>query len=267
MAKQIIKVGEATFGKKLVLIAGVCSIESEKQASETARFLKNVCEQFSIPFVFKASFDKANRLSIKSFRGPGLEKGLEIISKIKKSLKIPVLTDIHCTEQIPSVSKVADIIQIPAFLSRQTDLVVKAAKTNLPINIKKGQFLSPYDMKYLAEKATSTGNKKVILTERGTSFGYGNLVVDFRSIVIMKKTGFPVVFDATHSVQLPGGGGGKTAGQREFVFPLIKAAVAVGVDGIYLEVHPKPGRAKSDSGSVLSFEQFKKIAKFLSERL
>ncbi|MCD6413351.1 MAG: 3-deoxy-8-phosphooctulonate synthase [Elusimicrobia bacterium] len=265
--KKNIKIGKVVFGRKLVMIAGVCSIENENQVLKTASFLKQTCAKHDIPLIFKASFDKANRLSIKSYRGPGIKKGLEIISKVKKKLNLPALVDVHCVTQINEVKKVADIIQIPAFLSRQTDLIVEAAKTNLPINIKKGQFLSPYDMKYIAEKAVSTGNKKIILTERGTSFGYGNLVVDFRSILIMRKTGFPVVFDATHSVQLPGGGGGKTAGQREFVLPLAKAAVAVGVDGIFLEVHPRPEKAKSDSGSVLGFGQFKKIAEFLSTKI
>jgi 2-dehydro-3-deoxyphosphooctonate aldolase (KDO 8-P synthase) len=265
MKKRTIKIGKITIGKDLTLIAGVCSIENENQVLKTARFLKKTCQKHKLPLIFKASFDKANRLSIKSYRGPGIKKGLEIIDEVKKKLKLPVLVDVHCVTQINEVKKIADVIQIPAFLSRQTDLLVETAKTGLPVNIKKAQFLSPQDMKFIAEKAASTGNRKIMLTERGTSFGYGNLVVDFRSIVIMKEIGYPVIFDATHSVQLPGGGGGKTAGQREFIFPLIKAAVAVGVDGIYLEIHPAPAKAKSDSGSVLDFKQFEKIAEFLSK--
>ena len=264
MKKNTFKIGKLYAGKEFFLIAGVCAIESENQVLKTASFLKKICKYYRIPLIFKASFDKANRLSINSYRGPGIKKGLEIIKKVKEKFSIPALTDIHCTEQIDRVKSVVDVIQIPAFLSRQTDLVVEAAKTNLPVNIKKGQFLSPYDMKFIAEKAFSAGNKKVMLTERGTSFGYGNLVVDFRSFDIMKETGCVIVFDATHSLQKPGAGGGKTTGEKKFALSLIKAALAVGVDAIYMEVHPKPQVAKSDRGSVLSFKEFEKILKVIS---
>ena len=263
MRKKIVDVCGIKIGEGITIIAGVCSIESRQQVFKTAEFLKSSCEKFKLPFIFKASFDKANRLAGKSYRGPGIDTGLGILREVKNRFGVPVLTDVHCISQIPKVKKVADVIQIPAFLSRQTDLLVKAAETGLPLNIKKGQFLSPYDMKFLAGKAESAGNRKIILTERGTSFGYNNLVVDFRSIWIMKKTGYPVIFDATHSVQQPGGGSGATTGQKEFCFPLIKAAVAAGADGIFLEVHPEPGKAKSDRGSVLSFREFLEIAKFL----
>jgi len=266
MRKKIINVRRIKIGKGITVIAGVCSIESRQQVFKTADFLKRTCKKFKLPFIFKASFDKANRMAGKSYRGPGIDRGLKIIREVKNRFGVPVLTDVHCVSQIPKVKKVADVIQIPAFLSRQTDLLVKAAETGIPVNIKKGQFLSPYDMKFLAEKAESAGNRKIILTERGTCFGYNNLVVDFRSICIMKKTGYPVIFDATHSVQLPGGGKGETTGQKEFCFPLIKAAVAIGTDGIYLEVHPEPGKAKSDRGSVLSFREFTEIAGFLDSR-
>jgi len=262
--KSGFKIGKIHAGKEFFLIAGVCAIESETQVLKTASFLKKTSKKYKIPLIFKASFDKANRLSINSYRGPGIKKGLEIINKVKEKFNMPVLTDIHSTDQIDSVKSVVDVIQIPAFLSRQTDLVVRAAKTNLPINIKKGQFLSPYDMKFIAEKAFSAGNKKVMLTERGTSFGYGTLVVDFRSFDIMKETGCVIVFDVTHSLQKPGAGGGKTVGEKRFALSLVKGALAVGIDAVYMEVHPRPEAAKSDRGSVLSFNEFEKILRVIS---
>ncbi len=248
-----IKIGA---GNPLVLIAGPCVIESESAAFQTAQKLKKSCEKLKLPLIFKASYDKANRTSIESFRGPGLKKGLEVLKKIKSKLGLPLLVDIHCSKDAETVSKVADIIQIPAFLCRQTDLIVAAAKTGRPVNVKKGQFLSPYDMKNVIKKIESTGNKNILLTERGTTFGYNNLVVDMRSIVIMKNFGYPVIYDATHSVQLPGGLGTQTGGQSEFIPPLSKAAVAVGVDAIFAEVHHDPKNAFSDGANALKLSDF-----------
>ena len=263
MSRKKFDVGGVEVGGKLLVIAGVCSIESRASLFKTAEFLKKTCLKYRLPLIFKASFDKANRLSGESFRGPGLKKGLAMLSVVKKKYGLPVLTDVHCVSQIEDVKKTADVIQIPAFLSRQTDLLEESAKTGKAVNIKKGQFLSPYDMKFLIGKAVAAGGRKIMLTERGTSFGYNNLVVDFRSIHIMKKTGWPVVFDATHSVQLPGGGGGSTTGQKEFCLPLIKAAAAVGCDGVFIEVHRNPEKAKADRGSVMSFGEFLKTAVYL----
>lgn len=261
-----ISIGDIKIGGEnpTAIIAGPCVIENEKMVFELARAIKKITGQLEIPFIFKASYDKANRTSIKSFRGPGLKKGLEILSRVKKKYNIPLLIDVHCTKDIPAVSKVADIIQIPAYLCRQTDLIVASAKTGKPINVKKGQFISPYTMKNVAEKIESTGNTKILLTERGTCFGYNNLVVDFRSLVIMKELGYPVVFDATHSVQLPGGLGDKTSGQREFILPLSKAALAVGIDALFLEVHPKPEKALSDGPNSIKLSE---LENFLSEVL
>jgi len=263
MSRKKVNVRGINVGDNITVIAGACSIENRAFLFEIAQFLKKTCSKFNLPLIFKASFDKANRLSIKSFRGPGIKEGLKLLGEVKKKYDLPILTDVSRVSEIKDVKKTADVIQIPAFLSRQTDLLVESAKTQKAINIKKGQFLSPYDMKFLIEKAESAGGKKIMLTERGTSFGYNNLVVDFRSICIMKETGYPVIFDATHSVQLPGAAAGKTTGQKEFCLPLIKAAVAVGCDGIFLEVHPHPEKAKSDRGSVMSFGEFAEIAAHL----
>jgi 2-dehydro-3-deoxyphosphooctonate aldolase (KDO 8-P synthase) len=238
-------------GSELVLIAGPCVIEDHKTTRDIALFLKQLTGSLKIPFIFKASYDKANRTSLKSFRGPGINKGLDILSSIKSELSIPMLSDVHTISQVESAAKVLDIIQIPAFLCRQTDLILEAAQTGKPVNIKKGQFLSPWDMSQVIDKITSTGNRQILLTERGSSFGYQNLVVDFRSIKIMQDTGFPVIFDATHSVQLPGGAGTSSGGQREFAPILAKAAAAVGADGIFLEVHPDPDHAKCDGPNSL----------------
>ncbi|MFZ5573384.1 MAG: 3-deoxy-8-phosphooctulonate synthase [Thermodesulfobacteriota bacterium] len=234
-------------GKPLVLIAGPCVIETPEITYEIAARLKDLTDELNIPFIFKASYDKANRTSIHSYRGPGIEKGLQILRHIKSELAIPILSDIHTVDQIKPAMEVLDILQIPAFLCRQTDFVLTAAKSGKPLNIKKGQFLAPWDVVNIAEKITSTGNRQLVFTERGSMFGYNNLVVDFRGIGIMQeKTGFPVIFDATHSVQLPGGEGASSGGQRKFAPLLAKAAVAAGADGIFMEVHPDPDKALCD---------------------
>ncbi len=241
----------------LLVISGPCVIENETMCIEIATTLKNVCHELGISYIFKASFDKANRTSIDSFRGPGLEKGLEILKHIKDSLSIPIVTDIHEISQIEPVSHVADILQIPAFLCRQTDLLIEAGNSKRTINIKKGQFMAPRDMQSAVEKVLSTGNKNVLVTERGTTFGYKNLVVDMRSLVIMRSLNVPVIFDATHSVQLPGGQGKSSGGQREFILPLVRAAAAVGIDGLFLETHPNPEEAKSDGPNSIPLSKIK----------
>jgi 2-dehydro-3-deoxyphosphooctonate aldolase (KDO 8-P synthase) len=228
------------------LIAGPCVIESEQFAVDTAGALKEMTDRLAIPFVYKSSFDKANRSSGKSYRGPGIEEGLRILDTVKKTVKIPVLTDVHDDTPLAEVANVVDILQTPAFLCRQTNFIERVAKQGLPVNIKKGQFLAPWDMKNVADKALATGNKKILVCERGTSFGYNNLVSDMRSLAVMRATGCPVVFDATHSVQLPGGLGTTTGGQREFVPVLARAAVAAGIAGLFMETHPDPDHAPSD---------------------
>jgi len=238
-------------GSELVLVAGPCVIEDHNTTLSIARFLKDMTSELGIQFVFKASYDKANRTSLQSYRGPGLFEGLQILSSIKNELSIPILSDVHSQSEVASAAQVLDIIQIPAFLCRQTDLILEVARTGKPVNIKKGQFLSPWDMTRVAEKITSTGNRQILLTERGSMFGYSNLVVDFRSIKIMQDTGFPVIFDATHSVQLPGAAGNSSGGQREFAPLLAKAAVAAGADGIFIEVHPDPDNARCDGPNSL----------------
>jgi len=249
-------VGTVRFdGNSLFLIAGPCVIESEAHARMMAERVTKIAADASVPFVFKASFDKANRSSVSAFRGPGLKEGLRILGKIKSDLKLPVLTDIHEATQAAPVAEVVDILQIPAFLARQTDLLVAAGKTGRVINVKKPQFVSPADMKNVVEKIASTGNTNIILTERGSSFGYQNLVVDFRGIPQMRKFGYPVVFDATHSVQLPGGQGHSSGGQPEFIEPLARAAVAAGVDGIFIETHDNPAKALSDGANALPLDQ------------
>lgn len=254
-----IKIGEKN---PLVLIAGPCVIESEQHSLETAKRIAEIAVKAGIPYIFKSSFDKSNRLSIDSYRGPGIKKGLEILHKVKQKLGLPLLSDIHCSKEIPEASKVLDIIQIPAFLCRQTDIVVAAAKTGKVINIKKGQFLAPWDILPIIRKVESTGNKKILITERGVSFGYNNLVTDFRSLKIMRDLGYPVIYDATHSVQLPGGKGSTSGGQREFVEGLSRAAVAFGCDGLFLEVHPDPDHAPCDGPNMIDF---KALAKLLSQ--
>jgi len=242
-------------GNPLFLIAGPCVIESEAHAMKIAEAVARIAGDVGVPYVFKASFDKANRSSVKSYRGPGLAEGLRILGKIKAAVRVPVLTDIHEPAQAAPAAEVADILQIPAFLARQTDLLVAAGKTGRIINVKKPQFAAPQDMANVVEKIASTGNTKIILTERGSSFGYQNLVVDMRGIPMMKKLGYPVVFDATHSVQLPGGQGHASGGQPEFIEPLARAAVAAGADGVFLETHDNPAAALSDGANALPLAQ------------
>lgn len=260
MTKEI-KVGNIKIGanNSLVLIAGPCVIESETQTLAMAKKIKDITDKLKIPFIFKSSFDKANRLSIDSYRGPGLKKGLEILNKVKQKIKVPILSDIHCSKEIDVASKVLDIIQIPAFLSRQTDIVVAAAKTGKVINIKKGQFLAPWDIAPIIKKIESVGNKKILITERGVSFGYNNLVTDLRSLKIMQDFGYPVVYDATHSVQIPGGKGSCSGGQREFVTALSRAAVAFGCNGLFLEVHSDPDKAPCDGPNMINLKELENL--------
>ena len=249
----------------LFLIAGPCVIESEGHARMMAEHVSKIAVEAGVPYIFKASFDKANRSSVKAFRGPGMAEGLRILGSIKKDLKLPLLTDIHEASQAGPVGEVVDILQIPAFLSRQTDLLVAAAKTGRIVNVKKAQFLSPWDMINVAEKIAATGNDKIILTERGASFGYNNLVVDMRSFPVMAKFGYPVVYDVTHSVQLPGGQGHASGGQPEFIEPLARAGVATGVDGIFLETHDNPAVALSDGANALPLAQLPQLLERLKE--
>ena len=262
-----VKIGNMTLGKNhpLFLISGPCVIENKETTLTVARFLQGLAQRLNIPVIFKSSYDKANRTSIGSFRGPGLDEGLEVLKAVKNTTGLPILSDVHQVSEIEKAVEVLDVIQIPAFLSRQTDLILEAARTRLPLNIKKGQFLSPWDMEQAILKATSTGNTNILLTERGTFFGYHNLVVDMRSIMVMKDFGYPVVFDATHSVQLPGGRGTYSGGQREFIAPLAKAAVAAGADGVFLEIHPDPDSALSDGPNSLPFEQVEPLVMMLKE--
>ena len=238
----------------LALIAGPCVIESEKIAMEIAEKLKRITTDLHVPFIFKASYDKANRTSIKSFRGPGLNDGLKILQKIKTELDLPVLSDVHKEEEIDQAAEVLDILQIPAFLCRQTDLLVKVAQTGKPINVKKGQFLAPWDMKNVVVKLEESGNSNILLTERGATFGYNNLVVDMRSLVLMREHGYPVIFDATHSLQQPGGQGTTSGGQSEMVPDLARGAVAVGCDALFMEIHTDPSKALSDGPNMLQID-------------
>jgi len=247
--------------KQLVLIAGPCVIESEGMCLAIAGQLKALTKKLGIPFIFKASYYKANRLSLESFRGPGLAKGLEILKKVKKEIKVPILSDVHCKKEISRAKGVLDIIQIPAFLCRQTDFVLAAAKTGLAINIKKGQFLAPWDVLPIIKKIESTGNHKITVTERGFCFGYNNLVSDLRSLKIIQDLGYPVIYDATHSAQLPGGKGGCSAGQREFVAGLSRAAVAFGCDGLFLETHPAPEKALCDGPNSIALNELQVLLK------
>ncbi|MDD5491649.1 MAG: 3-deoxy-8-phosphooctulonate synthase [bacterium] len=251
-----IKIG---VGYPLVLIAGPCVIESEKQVLDSAAYLKEITESLDLPFIFKSSYDKANRTSLQAYRGPGFKKGLAILKKVKEKINIPILVDVHQINEIKDAAAIADVLQIPAFLCRQTDLVLAAARTGRVVNIKKGQFLAPWDVENIVNKVESTGNHRIILTERGTSFGYNNLVTDMRSLVIMKKFGYPVVFDATHSVQLPGGKGDRSSGQSEYIPALSRAAAAVGIDGLFLEVHRQPAKALSDGANMLPLQSLKKL--------
>jgi 2-dehydro-3-deoxyphosphooctonate aldolase (KDO 8-P synthase) len=251
-----VDVGGVTIGgRSLVLIAGPCVIESEAHAIETALALLDITRRAGVPFIFKASFDKANRTSGSSYRGPGLDEGIRVLGRVRDAARVPILTDIHEPGQAAPVAAVADVLQIPAFLSRQTDLITAAAQTGRVVNVKKGQFLAPLDMRHVIEKVTATGNRRVIVTERGFSFGYNNLVVDMRAFPILRSLGYPVVYDVTHSLQLPGGGDGVTAGQAEFIEPMACAGVAAGVDGVFMEVHQNPPQAKSDAQNALKLDR------------
>jgi 2-dehydro-3-deoxyphosphooctonate aldolase (KDO 8-P synthase) len=261
-----LKLGDITIGggSPFVLIAGPCVIESEAHAVDLAGRLTDIARRTRVPFIFKASYDKANRTSGRSFRGPGLDEGLRVLASIKSRYGIPILTDIHEPAHAAVAAEVADVLQIPAFLCRQTDLLVAAAKTGRIVNIKKGQFLAPDDIKHAAAKVVDAGNPRVLLTERGTSFGYHNLVVDMRAFPMMRALGMPVVFDVTHSLQLPGGGDGVTAGQAEYIVPLASAGVAAGVDGVFLEVHEEPSRAKSDAQNALRLDALEPLLQRLA---
>lgn len=249
--------------RRLTLIAGPCVIESEKLCFEVAASLKKTCAKLGINYVFKASFDKANRTSGKSFRGPGLIEGLTVLARVRDKFELPILTDVHTEEQTANAAEVVDILQIPAFLCRQTDLIEAAVNTGKIVNIKKGQFLSPGEIGRVVDKARSRGGKKLLLTERGTTFGYNNLVADMRSIPIMKQTGCPVIFDATHSVQLPGGGGDKSSGQREFAPVLARCALAAGANGVFIETHPNPDQALSDGPNMIALADMPAVLKSL----
>ncbi len=263
MIKKVVLNDDIIFGENrpFVLIAGPCVIENEKLVMDTAEEIKKITDKLEIPFIFKSSFDKANRSSIHSFRGPGLDEGLEILAKVKETFNVAVTSDIHEPNQTEKAGEVLDMLQIPAFLCRQTDLLVGAAKTGKVVNVKKGQFLAPWDMKNVLTKLKESNCDKILLTERGSTFGYNNLVVDMRSLVIMRELGVPVVFDATHSVQIPGGQGTTTGGKREYVPYLSKAAAAIGIDAIFMEVHPNPDEALSDGPNMVKLNELEEVLK------
>jgi len=250
-------------GQPLVLVAGPCVIEDEEKTRAIALYLKNLTAEMNIPFIFKASYDKANRTSFKAYRGPGFERGIEILRAIKHDMDIPVLSDIHRHEEIEKAAEILDVVQIPAFLCRQTDLILEVASHARAVNIKKGQFLAPWDVRNIIEKVLSGGNEQILITERGTSFGYNNLVADFRSLPLLRGEGYPVIFDATHSVQLPGGQGKASGGQRDMVPYLARAAAAVGIDGLFLEVHPDPEKALCDGPNSLCLDALPKLLKMV----
>ena len=258
---NLIQTGDIVIGRgsPLVLVSGPCVIEDYETTREIAGTLKEITSKLEIPFIFKASYDKANRTSIAAFRGPGLNDGLRVLKEIKEEFGIPILSDVHRISEIPAAARILDIIQIPAFLCRQTDVIIEVAKTGKPVNIKKGQFLAPWDMANVVEKITSAGNRRILITERGTMFGYNNLVVDFRGFMIMRKIGYPVIFDATHSVQLPGGAGASSGGQREYAPVLARAAAAAGVDGIFMEVHTNPDKALCDGPNSLKLDTISEL--------
>jgi 2-dehydro-3-deoxyphosphooctonate aldolase (KDO 8-P synthase) len=250
-----VTIGGLPFGNgRPIVIAGPCVVESEEITFRTAAELKKICAELGLPLVFKSSFDKANRSSLGSFRGPGIEKGLRILSDVREKFGIPVISDIHSVHEVTPAAAALDALQVPAFLCRQTDLILAASETGKPVNVKKGQFLAPWDVKNIIDKFTSTGNMSLFITERGTSFGYNNLVVDFRGLPIMRAFGYPVIFDVTHSLQLPGGQGSRSDGQREFAGPLARAAAAVGVDGFFMEVHPDPDKALCDGPNMIALK-------------
>lgn len=256
---------EAGLDQPFFLIAGPCVIESERLALDTAARLKDICVRLDIPFIFKSSFDKANRTSGASFRGPGMDEGLRILAEVKRQVGVPVLTDVHEDTDIAAVAAVVDVLQTPAFLCRQTNFITRVARAGKPVNIKKGQFLSPWEMNSVVEKARATGNRQIMVCERGTSFGYNNLVSDMRSLVVMRDTGCPVVFDATHSVQLPGGLGNASGGQREFIPALARAAIAVGISGLFMETHPEPDLALSDGPNAWPLGQIEPLLATLKD--
>ncbi len=264
---QQVDVGPVSFGgsKQLVLIAGPCAIEDEDLTLRIAEGLKEMTHALGCELIFKASYDKANRTSVTSFRGLGVERGLRVLERVNQEFELPIISDVHDVSQVAAAADVLDILQIPAFLSRQTDLLVAAGKTGKPINLKKGQFLAPWDIEHGVKKIASTGNEKILLTERGVSFGYNNLVVDMRSLVIMREMGYPVIFDATHSVQLPGGAGGSSSGQRQYVGALSRAAAATGIDGLFWEVHEDPDRALCDGANSLPLAQVKALLQQILE--
>jgi 2-dehydro-3-deoxyphosphooctonate aldolase (KDO 8-P synthase) len=256
VAIENIRIGN---GNLPVVIAGPCVIENEDITFYTAEKLKKICSSVGLPFIFKSSYDKANRTSLSSYRGPGIDRGLKILSDIKGKFDIPVISDVHSVDEAKHASEVLDALQIPAFLCRQTDLIIEASKTGKPVNIKKGQFLAPWDVKNIIDKFVSTGNKNLFITERGISFGYNNLVVDYRAFPIMRSFGYPVIFDVTHSLQLPGGQGSSSGGQREFAEPLARAAVAVGIDGLFMEVHPEPDKALCDGPNMIKLNDVERM--------
>lgn len=258
---QIVKIGpyEAGQGHPLLIMAGPCVLEGYERSLAIGKRAKAICEKLGLPYVFKASFDKANRSSLESFRGPGLEEGLKILSQIKKDLQVPIISDVHETWQVEKAAEVLDIIQIPAFLCRQTDLLVEAAHSGRVVNVKKGQFLAPWDMKNVVHKITGSGCHQLMLTERGVSFGYNTLVTDMRSLPIMREMGFPVIMDVTHSVQIPGGQGSKSGGQSQFAPHMARAAAAVGVDGLFLEVHDNPAEALSDGPNMIALDKLEQV--------
>jgi len=250
-------------GRPFVLIAGPCVVESRDSALRHAQMLRALTDRLGVPFIYKSSYDKANRTALDSFRGLGMDTALNILAEVKRETGVLVLTDVHTAAEASAAAEVVDVLQIPAFLCRQTDLLLAAGQSGRVVNIKKGQFLAPWDMEHAASKVASTGNRRILLTERGATFGYNNLVSDFRALPIMARSGYPVVFDATHSVQLPGGLGGQSGGQREFIAPLARAAVAVGVDGLFMEVHEEPERALSDSATVFPLVQLESLLRVL----
>ena len=265
MAENPIQIGDLKCGRNqpLLVIAGPCVLENEELAEQIAKHLKSTCESLNLPFIFKASFDKANRTSLDSYRGIGLESGLSILASVKEKLGVPVTTDIHLPQQAKPVGEVCDLLQIPAFLARQTDLLIAAAETGRAVNVKKGQFMAPWDMKHVVSKLEGAGCDQIMLTERGTFFGYGNLINDMRSLPEMQQLGVPVVYDATHSVQQPSAAGGKTGGNREMVAPLARAAVAVGCDAIFLETHPEPHKSPSDGPNMVPLDEVQTLLKQL----
>ena len=267
MRSKLIKIGdvEVGAGRPLAVIAGPCVIESRDSALEHAARLKEAADRVGVPFIFKSSYDKANRSSVTSYRGPGLAKGLEILAEVKSKVGVAILSDVHEKEQVGPAKEVIDILQIPAFLCRQTDFVIAVAKSGKVVNVKKGQFLAPWDMVNIAQKILSTGNDQILLTERGVSFGYNNLVSDMRSLVVMGELGYPVVFDATHSLQLPGGLGHASGGERKFIAHLARAGVAVGIDALFMEVHEDPDRALSDGPNSLPLAEFEALLRVVKE--